>query len=242
MKASTLISARLLFPFLGLLFTHVADAVTITNFGVDTITRHIVIDSTASTVTHNPGMVFFEFGQNASQNPSPQTYPLSGKFDAHFSRYWWDYVAQGQNGEDYGPFTLEQNWLTFDNASLVDNPELSGFNFPSYFLSVNGTGFTGDNSPCNFPSDPNTYCSGNIMFGSTASLRGNFENGTMTLDGWSPLSGGNLFEGYDYHIQGYATPIASTPSSQIPEPNGLLLFLTGMCALLLVNSKLFPLG
>jgi hypothetical protein len=114
-----------------------ASAVIVTDFGIDTITQRYVIDPAVSTATYDPGLVPIivdENGNPISQPPSPQTYAVSGHFNALFSRYWWQYVVPQDDGSRLGPFDYEQYWLRFADAQLDGLDNATGFVFPKYFL------------------------------------------------------------------------------------------------------------
>lgn len=202
----------------GLFMTAPAGAVIITNQGIDTVTRHFVIDGAVSTVTHDPGLSFF------GDIPPVKSYAVSGEFDVSFFRYWWSYFGDGDSTGLQGSFTSVQNWLTFSNAHVVGSPD--GFQFPGYFISVNAITLSGSDDGCNFPTDPNTSCSGWTM-GQIASLIGKFENGVMQLQGSMPISGGNLFEEFTFDIQ----------TNTVPEPAVLTLFLSALGGLLVSRLK-----
>ena len=121
----------------GLFITSSAGAAIITDSGIDTIQNHFVIDSSVSTVTHDPGLVFV--GDDAPPPPEPQSYAISGDFDVNFYRYWRSYYLDGDVNGTQGSFIYEQNWLTFNNANIVDDISPSGFQFPNYFVSENGS-------------------------------------------------------------------------------------------------------
>lgn len=203
---------------IGLLVTGQARAVIITGSGIDTTARHFVIDGTVSSVTHNPG---FSFGDAPTQ-----TYAVSGEFDASFSRYWWSYYLDGDIHGTQGTFIFEQNWLTFSNPNLIWTDDPGGFVFPNYFVRVDGANLFGDEGACNFPFDPNTFCSGSTN-GPIASLTGTVENGRLSLQGSLPVLGGNLFENFVYDIQANA----------VPEPGMLWLVLSGLAGLLFTKRR-----
>jgi len=202
----------------GLLVTGSASAVIITDWGIDVVARHFVINGAVSSVTHNPGFNF--------DGTPTQTYAVSGEFDASFSRYWWSYYLDGDVHGAQGTFIFEQNWLTFSNPNLIWTDDPGGFVFPNYFVRVDGANLFGDEGPCNFPSDPNTYCSG-WTNGPLASLTGTIENSNILLQGSMPISGGNLFEDFAYDIQANA----------IPEPGMLALFLSGLAGFLFAKRR-----
>ena len=208
----------------GLFASTPAGAVIITGSGVDTLTKRFVIDGTVSTVTYNPGTGFV-FGDNPPPPPQPQSYAIAGEFDANFSRYWWSYYLDGDTNGTQGTFISERNWLTFNNANMVDDISPSGFEFPNYFVSVTGSSLSGGEFACNFPFDPNTYCSG-FTNGPVASLTGLLESGRISLQGSMPLEPGNIFsETFSYNIQ----------ANTIPEPGLLILLLTGLGCLLVIR-------
>ena len=81
----------------GLLMTSPANAVIIVDSGIDSATKHFTIDSSVSSVTHNPGFSFF--------GPSdPQSYAISGGFDSTQSHYWWKYYLDGDDTGSLGTF------------------------------------------------------------------------------------------------------------------------------------------
>lgn len=201
----------------GLVLTGQAGAGIVTDFGVDTTVRHFVIDGTVSSITHTPR---FFFGDN---QPAPQTYALSGAFDASFSRYWWNYYLDGDVDGTQGTFVFEENWLTFSNPNLIWPDDGGGFVFPSFFIPFNGANFAGSDGACNFPSGPNMYCSG-WTNGPTAWLTGTFENGQLTLHGSMPV---DWFENFSYDIRATA----------IPEPGILSLVLGGLTGLFFTNRR-----
>jgi hypothetical protein len=209
----------------GLFTTSSAGAVIITDSGVDTITKHFVIDSSVSTVTHDPGLVFV-FGDDPPPPPQPQSYAISGSFDANFSRYWWSYYLDGDVNGTQGSFIFEQNWLTFNNANIVGDISLNGFQFPNYFVFDNGSSLFGDEGGCSFPSPPDFSCSG-LSTGSISSLTGLFENGRISLQGTMFIEGGNFFENFSYNIQANA----------IPEPGVLILLIIGLGGLLVMRVR-----
>ena len=68
---------------MGTLWVCTANAVIIVDSGIDSVTKHFVIDGAISTVTHNPGgLVYIDPSSNA------QSYAVSGELDATFSHYW----------------------------------------------------------------------------------------------------------------------------------------------------------
>ena len=203
---------------LGLIVTSPAMAVIITGSGIDTVTQQFVIDGSASTVTHNPGFIF--------DGSVAQTYSVSGTFDANFSHYWWSYFQDGDTSGSQGTFIFEQNWLTFGKANVTGNISPSGFALPNYFIFVNGSNLSGNDSACNFPMDPNTSCTG-FSTGDTASVSGQTAPGSISIQGSLPISGGALFENFTYDIQANA----------IPEPAMPMLLLGGLCALLITRRK-----
>lgn len=203
---------------LGFLLSGPASAFIITGSGIDSVTRHFVIDGAASSVSHDPG---FNFGGS-----TVQTYAVAGEFDATFSRYWWTYFQDGDAQGTQGSFILEQNWLAFSNPKLSWTDDPGGFAFPDYLVRVLGANLFGDAGVCNFPSDPNTVCSG-WNNGPLASLSGTLENGKISLQGQMPVSGGNLFESFAYDIQANA----------IPEPGMLALFFSGLGGLMLAKRR-----
>lgn len=202
----------------GLLLAGPASAFIITGSGIDTVAKHFVIDGTMSSVTHDPG---FSFG-----GATVQTYAVAGEFDATFSRYWWTYFQDGDVQGSQGTFILEQNWLAFSNPDLSWTDDPGGFVFPNYLVRILGTNLVGDEGVCNFPSDPNTLCSG-WNNGLIASLSGTLDNGKISLQGAMPVLGGNLFENFAYDIQANA----------IPEPGMLALFLTGLGGLIYATRR-----
>lgn len=205
---------------LGLIASNPAKAVIVTGFGVDTVTRQFVIDGSLSSVTHNPG---FNFG---GPPQSAQSYAISGTFNANFSRYWWSYFLDGDTNGSQGTFIDNQSWLTFSNANIVGNVFPAGFSLPGYFLSVVGSSIYGDDGPCFGPRAPDTYCSG-WTNGPLASVSGQFVNGSMSIQGSLPISGGDWFENFSYDIQARA----------IPEPGMPMLFVGGFVALFLVRRR-----
>lgn len=198
-----------------------ANAAIITGYGVDSVIKQYAIDGSASSVTHEPGFTF--------DDQVARTYAVSGVFEANFARYWWSYFLDGDIQGDKGTFIFEQNWLTFSNADIVGNISPSGFNLPSYFMSVNGSELSGDNGPCNFPKDPNTSCTG-FSDGNLASMRGELGNGSIWIRGFVPIADGALFEGFKYDIKANA----------VPEPAMPMLLLGGFFAFLIAKKKQKP--
>lgn len=201
----------------GLVLTGQAGAGIVTGFGIDTTVRHFVIDGTVSSITHHPGL---SFGDNT---PMPQTYAVSGEFDASFSRYWWSYYLDGDVAGTQGTFIYETNWLTFSNPHLIWADDWGGFVFPNYFIQVNGANFVGSDGACNSPYGPDTYCSGSTN-GRIASLTGTLENRRLSLQGAVPRDG---FEYFSYDIRATA----------IPEPGILSLVLGGLAGLLFTKRR-----
>lgn len=199
-----------------------ASAVIIVDSGVDSVTKHFVIDGAVSTVTHNPGMSFFD-------QPTAQTYAISGGFDASFSRHWWKYFLDGDVSGSQGTFLFSEDWLTFGNATVLGNTSPSGFAFPTYFVRVDGSSLSGDEGPCSFPFGPDTYCSG-FSSGPIASLTGVYEDGSISLQGSMPIVGGNLFEEFLYGIV----------ANSVPEPGMLALLLSGIAGLLFTRRRQQP--
>lgn len=206
----------------GLFTTNSAGAAIITDFGIDTITKHFVIDSSVSTLTHDPGLVF---SSDDAPPPEPQSYAISGDFDVNFYRYWWSYYLDGDVNGTQGSFIFEQNGLTFNNANIVGDISTSGFQFPNYFVSENGSTFYGDNAACG-PLPPDSYCSG-VSIGSISSVSGLFENGRISLQGTMFIEGGNYYENFSYNIQANA----------IPEPGVLILLIIGLGGILVMRRS-----
>jgi hypothetical protein len=183
------------------LFTTTSGAAVITDSGVDTVTKHFVIDSTISTATHEPGLSFL-----SNVNSQAQTFSISGQFDVNFSRYWWNSTTQNANvgtvdqsppvivdgiplviGPISPPYTTyEENWLTFSNVDIKGNLFPNEIKFP-YIVRIIGTELSGDNNPCSLPFGPGTSCTG-YTDGFVASLRGQFENEKINLQGWYPVT------------------------------------------------------
>lgn len=202
----------------GLLLAGPASAFIITGSGIDSVAKHFVIDGTVSSVTHEPGVNFF--------GATAQIYAVAGEFDATFSRYWWSYFQDGDVQGTQGTFILEQNWLAFSNPNLSWTDDPGGFVFPNYLVRVLGANLVGDEGACNFPSDPNTLCSG-WTNGPIASLSGTLDNEKISLQGSMPVLGGNYFENFAYDIQANA----------IPEPGVLALFLSGLGGLMFAKRR-----
>jgi hypothetical protein len=205
---------------IGFLTANQANAVIIVDSGVDSATKHFTIDSSVSTVTHNPGLNFF--GPLAD----PLSYAISGEFDSTYSRYWWKYYLDGDDSGSLGTFLYSEDWLAFSNATILGTISPTGFTFPTYFVRVTGSSLNGDEGPCSFPSDPNTYCSG-FSNGSIATLTGTYADGTISLQGSMPIAGGNLFEEFAYNIT----------ASSVPEPGVLLLLLSGLTGLFFTSRR-----
>lgn len=198
-----------------------AHALIVTEGGVDTVARHFVIDSTESSVTHDPGMVFDE--------SVPQTYAISGEFDASFSNYWWTYYVDGDIDGTQGALIYQETWLRFSNEAIVGSAGLQGFVFPNYFARVTGATISGDDGACTIPLGPNSYCSGSTNF-PFASMTGAFEDGVLTLQGSVPVVGGNLFEYFSYSIRANA----------VPEPGTLALILFGTVGVFVSARRRHP--
>lgn len=203
----------------GLLMTSPANAVIIVDSGIDSATKHFTIDSSVSSVTHNPGFNFF--------GPSdPQSYAISGGFDSTYSHYWWKYYLDGDDTGSLGTYLYSQDWLTFSNATIIGDISPAGFAFPAYFVRVSGSSLSGDEGPCSFPSDPNTFCSG-FSNGPIAAMTGTYADGTISLQGSLPIADGNLFEEFTYSIT----------ANSVPEPGVLLLLFSGLTGLFFTSKR-----
>ena len=118
---------------------------------------------------------------------------------------------------------------SLEKTNVAGNVEPDIFALPDYFITVNGSSLHGGNGPCNFHSDPNTYCTG-FSNGAIASVSGEIENGKISLKGFMLVSGGAAFEGFTYDIQ----------ANTVPEPGTLMLSLGGLFALMIARKSLRP--
>ncbi|MEF8707049.1 MAG: PEP-CTERM sorting domain-containing protein [Candidatus Accumulibacter sp. UW27] len=190
-----------------------ANAVFVTASGVDAETRHYAI-AAGSTVSYDPGGFIFGGAAGLSGVPAG-TYDISGKFDAVFSRYWWTYHLDGDPLGNNGTFVWESRWLQFVNPNVVGNIAPGGFEFPAFFVSVNGGQLYGNAGACNFPLGPDTYCSGFDLL-PIASLSGEWVGSQMILDGFQPTGG--FYEGFSYHVV----------ALQVPQPPTAWLLVLGV--------------
>jgi hypothetical protein len=208
----TILTKQMLYPglaVLAMLAFSSAQAVIITDSGVDTTTKHYVIDSATSTVTYNPGGISFGTASTVAQTTN---YTISGEFDADFSRYWWSYRLEGDDQGLQGNFTSESNWINFKNAQINGNIAPNGFEFPSFFVRINGSQMAGSAGVCDTPLSPNASCSGN-QNGPIASLTGQISDGGIILNGNLPISGsGSLTENFSYQIKASVVPLPATLS------------------------------
>ncbi len=195
----------------GIFAAGTANAVFITDFGVDTETRHYAIGS-GSTVSYTPGF----FGG------TPGTYAVSGKFDAELSHYWWKYFQDGDPTGSLGTFVSESKWLRFIKPVVVVSSTPippPDFEFPTYSVEVIGDALRGDNHPCTNPFPPDTFCSGSVL--SLASLTGRISLGDIAVSGFQP-TGFLGFEGFSYNINAAVVP------SAVPLPTTTSLLMLGV--------------
>lgn len=195
----------------GIFAASTANAVFITDFGVDTETRHYAIGS-GSTVTYTPGF----FGG------TPGTFAVSGTFDTELSHYWWKYFLDGDPTGSLGTFVSESNWLRFTHAAVVGSStpiSPPGFEFPTYSVEVMGDALRGDNHPCTNPFPPGTSCGGGVL--SLASLTGRISLGDIAVSGFQP-TGLFGFEGFSYNINAAVVP------SAVPLPTTTSLLALGV--------------
>lgn len=183
----------------ALLWSSAASAVLVINSGVDTFSKRYAMTS-GSSVSYQAGF----FGGGGVVGPLP----LSGQFDAVFSRYWWEYYLDFDPQGQLGTFLAESEWVQFRNADLALDSSLGGFVFPGYFLRRNGDQLSGDDHPCSFPFGPDTFCSG-FVAGPLSSTAGQIApDGRMTFTGFQPS--GFFFEGFSYQVN--AAAVSSPPS------------------------------
>lgn len=192
----------------ALLASGMTHAVTITDFGVDTETRHYTIGA-GSTVTYTPWL----FGGD------PGTFSVSGSFDALLSRYWWKYFLDGDPLGSLGTFLFESNWVQFVNPNLVGSISPDGFRFPDYFVRVDGDLLAGDSGACNFPAGPDFYCTGFDTF--LDSLTGRITPDSIVLNGYQPTG---FFDEFSYHINASVVPLPTTTALMV-----LGIGLIGLC-------------
>ncbi|HNC53062.1 MAG TPA: hypothetical protein PLO14_12630 [Accumulibacter sp.] len=182
----------------GVLATGMANALTITDFGVDSEVRHYTI-GTGSTVSYIPA-----FFQDAAG-----PFVVSGSFDVELSHYWWKYFVDGDPVGALGTFVFDSHWARFINPSVIGSISPDGFEFPNYFVRVNGDVLDGDANPCTFPASPDTLCSG-FTSGPIASLTGHISGNEIAFSGFQPT--GFFFEGFSYTINAAVLPLPATPS------------------------------
>ncbi|WNB74885.1 hypothetical protein [Methylomonas koyamae] len=205
---------------LGLLALAVdnAQAVVITDFGVDVATKRYAIDASRSSLTFNPGAVVF--GNPAAE---AEIYQLSGFFDVTFEHYWWDYQVEGSASQDVQ--TYSSDWIRLAKPDVMANGTAlpANFAFPAYFIGMIGSNeFAGDNLVCTMPLGPNASCSGSSN-GPFPSLAGHLSANAISFDGSQPYPEGSLFSGYTYHIE----------ASVVPLPAAFWLFASGLGVVLL---------
>ena len=180
-----------------LLWSSAASAVLVTNSGVDTVSKRYSISS-GSSVSYQAG--FFGGG-------GVGPLPISGQFDAVFSRYWWEYYQDFDPQGQLGTFVAESNWVQFKNADVVLDSSLDGFVFPGFFLRRTGDQLSGDDHPCNFPFGPDTFCTGFVL-GPLSSLGGQITDGQMAFGGFQPT--GFFFDGFTYQVNASAVSLPAS--------------------------------
>ena len=194
-----------------LLWSSAASAVLVINSGVDTVSKRYSITS-GSSVSYLAG--FFGGGDVGPL-------PISGQFDAVYSRHWWTYYQDFDPQGLQGTFLAESDWVQFTNVDLVLDGSLGGFVFPGYFLRRTGDQLSGDDHPCSFPFGPDTFCSGTV-FGALSSLGGQIApDGRLAFGGFQPT--GFFFEGFSYQVNA-----AEVNAAAVPLPASLWLFAAGL--------------
>jgi len=187
-----------------LLWSSAASAVLVINSGVDTVSKRYMITS-GSSVTYLAG--FFGGGDVGPL-------PISGQFDAVYSRHWWTYYQDFDPQGLQGTFLAESDWVQFTNVDLVLDGSLGGFVFPGYFLRRTGDQLSGDDHPCSFPFGPDTFCSGTV-FGALSSLGGQIApDGRLAFGGFQPT--GFFFEGFSYQVNAAEVNAAAVPLPASP--------------------------
>lgn len=187
-----------------LLWSSAASAVLVINSGVDTVSKRYTITS-GSSVSYLAG--FFGGGDVGPL-------PISGQFDAVFSRHWWTYYQDFDPQGLQGTFLAESDWVQFTNVDLVLDGSLGGFVFPGYFLRRTGDQLSGDDHPCSFPFGPDTFCSGTVL-GALSSLGGQIApDGRLAFGGFQPT--GFFFEGFSYQVNAAEVNAAAVPLPASP--------------------------
>jgi len=195
-----------------LLWSSAASAVQVIDSGVDTVSKRYSITS-GSSVSYQAG--FFGGGDVGPL-------PISGQFDAVFSRHWWAYYQDFDPQGLQGTFLAESDWVQFKNPDLVLDSSLGGFVFPRYLLRRTGDQLSGDEHPCNSPFGPDTFCSASVN-GPLSSLAGQIApDGRLTFGGFQP-TGFFFFEGFSYQVNA-----AEVNAAAVPLPASLWLFAAGL--------------
>lgn len=194
---------------LGLLLAGVenANAVILSDSGLDQVTKHYRIDSLRSTISYNSGEV--SFGLGGKITPPTLTYSFSGAFDVEFQHWWWSYYQDGDSQGTQGTYTDSSDWIRFLNAVVFASGLPSGFEFPKFSSQLSGpTDFSGSNAACAYPKGPGEYCSG-FNAGGISGVSGQILDGKIIFDGSQPNANYSSGGGYTYHIEASVVPVPS---------------------------------
>lgn len=182
-------------------------AVVIVDSGVDTVTRHYLIDTSTSTLSYSSGELSFD--ENGSLVSQPTQFgSLSGSFDVEFLHYWWTYRLGGDDPENQDLYLYTSDWLLFMNPLLATSGLPSDFQFPGFYSNALGSGaFFGSDGACSHPLGPNSSCSGTST-GAISALDGQLLGDKIVFDGHQPTTPDQFNGGYLYHIEASPVPIS----------------------------------